>query len=103
MDDPMAEFCLRCSTKLDEAGVARFISETVVIQTVLNQNLITEIGQSGCWGCPLTEKLFAEALTEAGVLEAKAEQFGGSYTSEKIAISRGEQYAIPTDKESSQK
>lgn len=100
-----AEFCLGCSTLLDEAGVARFISETVV-QHVINGNHLDEVGRTGCWGCGLTRAQFAEALKEAAVLEAKTEQYGGSYTSETIAISRGGKhgdYAIPTDKESSEK
>ena len=99
------EFCLRCSTKLDEAGVARFISETVVVQYVINGNHIDEVGRSGCWGCALTEAKFAEAVKEAGLLEAKTEQYGGSYSSKTIEISRGGQhgdYAIPLDDESPQ-
>lgn len=101
-----SEFCLRCSTKLDEAGVARFISETVVVQYVINGNHIDKVGRTECWGCALSEAKFAEAVKEAAVLEAKTEQYGGSYTSESISISRGGphgDYAIPTDAESSEK
>ena len=99
------EWCMRHATRLDEANVPRFISETVIVQKVLSTGQLPRLGASewACWACALDESQFQDALREAAVLEAEADRNGGTFTSEKIAIHKGAEYALPTDKESSQK
>jgi len=101
-----SEWCLRHATRFDESGVPRYIAETLIVQTVLDNNLLDETVKTGCWACAVSEKQFQDAIREAGRLDAETDKLGGTFTSEKLAIYRGangEKEAYPTDKESSEK
>lgn len=113
----VAEFCESCTKRIEESKIERCIAETIVVQEVLKLPSLERVGTAGCWGCGLSHVQFSDALREAGRLEALATSYGGTYTSETVAIHLGEAdpdvsatvprrlnaYAIPTDKESSQK
>lgn len=63
------------------------VAETLIVKRAIETNQFP--GSNGCWACSLSENEFQAALREGGVLTAKAEAYGGTYTADGIAVSLG--------------
>lgn len=77
-------WCAQHRGRLHEAKDARLAAEALLVRRVLEGGLGP--GTNGCWACALSEKDFQDALREGGTLIAKAEAYGGTYTSQDVAI-----------------
>lgn len=80
-------WCVRHRERLHEAKDARFAAELLVVKRAMETNQLP--GRNGCWACPLSENEFQAAMHEACTLVTKAEVYGGTYTTDGIAVSIG--------------
>ena len=82
----MSKFCNNHERRIAEVG--HFIADALIVNTVI------ETGggggpRNGCWACALTENQFCRVLKQAAELDAKADAYGGTYTTSTFAISKG--------------
>lgn len=80
-------WCARHRERLLEAKDVRLAAETLIVKRVLETG--QRPGTNGCWACPLSENEFQAALREGGSLIARAEAYGGTYTTNDVAFAIG--------------
>lgn len=91
MNMPDQRYCLRHNTRLMESNVNRFDFDTLLIFWVINNKIELLDKPEACYCCEVGEEQFVEILKAAAELETNVEAGGGSYSTDKLSISRGRQ------------
>jgi hypothetical protein len=84
------KYCLKHTTRLVESGAKRFYFDTYVIQWVIENHPEWFGSPEQCYLCKVSENQVVEWLKKTAELEAGVKAGGGSYTTEKLAVSGGE-------------
>lgn len=71
-------YCDAHRARVSEAGDAKSVAGALIVNKALSTGRFPPDGV--CWACALTEPEFQEMLREGAVLVAKAEAYGGTYT-----------------------
>lgn len=78
------DFCSRHTEQTDAAGGC--VARGLIFVRCAEQGILPH---HGCWACALSHNELAAVLTKAATIDAKAEAYGGTYTTDGVAFGRG--------------
>lgn len=74
--------------KLITEAVGHFPADALIVKAVLETpGAVARV--KGCWACVLGEEKLLDVLCESALLVAKADEYGGSFTTDSLVLTRG--------------